>query len=391
MASTSRRQDLLAPTDAPFGVDLRFRSGERSLAAVRAWRDHRSDPEAWARALGISRAAVDLYLASEVIDLHVDSFIWHRLLGRSLTRRHDPWFPVRGLALGHADLPRLREAQVGGATWVVTTNPLREGPDRLATFERNVAELRAELASAADEVELVTTSAEYRKARAAGKHAAFVGVQGGNAIDEDPSLLERLPRGLLLRVTLVHLSNSRLGSTSSPLGFAAARGLEPAGAELVRRLNEQRIFVDLAHASPRTFWDAVAVHARDLPLIVTHTGVSGVHRHWRNLDDAQIRAVAKSGGVVGIMYHAPFLGDPLLGGRVETIVRHLEHVLAVGGPGAAALGSDWDGAIVTPREMPTCLELPRLVEVMLRRGWREPDIAGVLGENFLAALGRLRG
>jgi membrane dipeptidase len=216
-------------------------------------------------------------------------------------------------------------------------------------------------------------------------------VQGGNALDHDLTLIDRLPRGILLRVTLVHLSNSDLGVTSSPLGSLSPLGLTERGAELVEKLDDERIFVDLAHAGPKTFWDALEVHDRSRPLAVTHTGVSGVHKHWRNLDDAQLRAVAETGGVVGIMYHAPFLGDWVLGGRAESIVRHLEHVRKVAGEDVAALGSDWDGAIVTPRDMPTCLELPRLVEIMLRRKWAPDAVQRVLGANFLRALELLRG
>jgi membrane dipeptidase len=263
-----------------------------------SWFDHRSDTAGWARLLGVSREAIDLYLASEVIDLHVDAFIWQRILGRTVTRRHDPLFPVPGIALGHADLPRLREAQVGGATWVNTTNPLREGPDRVDAFVANVNELVHTFAQVPDEVAVVTTAAEYRAARAAGRHAAFLGVQGGNAFDVDLSVLERLPPGQILRVTLVHLSNSGVGTTSAPFGALRPGGLEREGIELVRVLDERRVFVDLAHASPRAFWHAVEAHDPSRPLLVTHTGVSGVHRHWRNLDDAQIRAVADSGGVV---------------------------------------------------------------------------------------------
>jgi membrane dipeptidase len=356
-----------------------------------SWFDHRSDPQGWAQKLGISREAIDLYLASEVIDLHVDSFIWQRILGRDVTRRHDPLFPVPGIMLGHADLPRLREAQVGGATWVITTNPLREGLDRVDAFVANVNELVRAFSEVPAEVAVVTTLAEYRAARARGQHAAFFGVQGGNAFDEDLGVLERLPAGQILRVTLVHLSNSKIGSTSSPFGALRPSGLEPEGMELVRVLDQRRVFVDLAHASPRAFWDAVEAHDRTLPLLVSHTGVSGVHRHWRNLDDRQIRAIADTGGVVGVLYHTPFLGDPLWSGRVDSVARHLEHVRKVGGDDAPALGSDWDGAIVTPRDMPTCLELPRLVEALLRRGYPERALVKLLGGNFLRALGELRG
>ncbi|HEX6767004.1 MAG TPA: membrane dipeptidase, partial [Polyangiaceae bacterium] len=191
------------------------------------------------------------------------------------------------------------------------------------------------------------------------------------------------------RITLVHLTTSELGGTSSPLGADA--GLGRRGTEFVERLDARRIFVDLAHAGRRSFWDAVSVHDASLPLIVTHTGVSGVHAHWRNLDDEQLRAVAKTGGVVGIMYHAPFLASPPWSARAETVVRHLEHVRNVAGDDAPALGSDWDGFILTPRDMPTCLELPRLVQAMLDRKWRPEAVQKTLGANFLRALRAMRG
>jgi membrane dipeptidase len=115
-----------------------------------------------------------------------------------------------------------------------------------------------------------------------------------------------------------------------------------------------------------------------------------VHPHWRNLDDTQLRAIAATGGVVGIIYQSSFLGDPLLRGRAVSIVDHLQHVIDVIGEDHAALGSDWDGAIFTPRDMPTCLELPRLVALMLARGWSSDRIQKILGGNFLRALAAMR-
>jgi len=168
-------------------------------------------------------------------------------------------------------------------------------------------------------------------------------------------------------------------------------GLSAFGAQMVELLNERKVLVDLAHISERGFWTACEAHAKDVPFVVTHTGVSGVHRHWRNLDDAQIRAVARSGGVVGIMYHAPFLGDRPWNGRVDTIARHLEHVWHVAGEDTPALGSDWDGSIITPRDMPTCLELPRLVAALMARNIPERVIQKMLGQNFLRVVRAVRG
>lgn len=342
----------------------------------------------WARELGIPTAAVELYRASDVIDLHVDSFIWQRTFGYDLTKRHRA--PLWGAFLGQVDFPRIREAEISGATWVITTNPLREPADRARAFESNLDELCRTLSRVPDEFQVVTNAREYDAARAAGKHAAFLGIQGGNALDLSLSELARLCDGRVLRITLVHLSSSRIGSTSSPMRLSDT-GLSAFGSQMVELLNERKVLVDLAHISARGFWSACDAHAKDTPFVVTHTGVSGVYRHWRNLDDDQIRAVAKSGGVVGIMYHAPFLGDRPWAGRVETIARHIAHVLRVGGEETPALGSDWDGSIITPRDMPTCLELPRLVAALANLDIEERVIRKILGQNFLRVVREVRG
>lgn len=351
--------------------------------------DHTLDPAAWAKALDISREAVELYLQCEVIDLHVDSFIWTRVFGYDLTARHD-----RGLLgasfYSHVDFPRILEARVTGAIWVITTNPFKVASERETAFKDNLAELQGIFAGVSDQFSIVKSTAEYRAARAAGKHGAFLGIQGGNALDASPDAVSQLADGTILRVTLVHLTSSSLGSTSSPLA-RKDEGLTSKGKDYARALCDMKVFVDLAHVSRRGFWDAVDVIGRSQPLLVTHTGVCGAHDHWRNLDDDQVRAVGRSGGTIGVMYEATFLGDPKWGGRAERVVDHLEHIVKVAGEDHASLGSDWDGAIVTPRDMPTCLELPRLVDIMLRRGWKPERVQKVMGANFLRVVEALRG
>jgi membrane dipeptidase len=297
------------------------------------------------------------------------------VFGYDVGRRHG-----RGLLgarlYSQADVPRMREGGLTGAVMSIATNPFRRRDRRAGVLGTNVTRLvdgleRAGAAVCAD-------LAAYRAARAAGRFACFVAVQGGNAAD-----VAQLP-GVVSRVTLVHLTRSRLGSPSAPL--AGGGGLTSEGRAFVEGLNERRVVVDLAHAGRRTFWDALAVHTRDVPPIVSHTGVSAVHRSWRNLDDDQVRAVADRGGVVGIMYHRGFLGGSTSG----AVLDHLEHVVRVGGEEAAALGSDWDGFIVTPRDMPTAREVPVLVQGMLARGWPERRVAKVLGANYLRVMADVR-
>ena len=335
----------------------------------------------------VSREAAELYRRSDVLDLHVDTFIWTRIWGYDLLARHG-----RGLFnarfYGQADLPRLRAAGVGGAIWSITTNPLRRASRRLPIFHRNLARLQAIFARAPEQVSVCRNVADYRAARAAGRHGAFIGVQGGNAIDA-PDALSTFDASLLVKVTLVHLSTSTLGRTSAPFAHGAD-GLTARGRQLVADLNAHRIFVDLAHISRKGFFDAVDAHDKTQPLLVSHTGIAAVHAHWRNVDDEQLRAVADTGGVVGVMYQSSFLGEPMWGGRADRIVDHLQHIIDCVGEDHAALGSDWDGAIITPRDMATCLELVRLCDLMLRRRWTHARIQKILGGNFLRALAQLR-
>ncbi len=172
--------------------------------------------------------------------------------------------------------------------------------------------------------------------------------------------------------------------------FGRDGGLSAAGRGLVERLNSQRIIVDLAHASPRTFWDTLESHDKSLPVLVSHTGIDAVYKSWRNLTDEQIKAVADTGGVVGVFYYGSFLGRGLLRGRLERIAAHVAHAVRLVGAQHVALGSDWDGMIVTPKDMPTCLELPKLVQALLDVGLSDADIQSVLGASFLRMLRSVR-
>lgn len=352
------------------------------------FRDHTQDPAAWAQELGISTEAVELYLQSEVIDLHLDMFIWKRVFGYDPFKRHGSG-PFKGRIFYQTDIPRLLEAQVSGALWSITTNPFRPMSNRASTFKKNLAGLRKIFDEGSDYIAVARNRAEYEAGRAAGKHVAMVSIQGGNALDA-PGAFELIEDDLIVRITLVHLSTSTLGATSAPSASAKDMGLTDFGREYLRECNRRRILVDLAHISRPGFFDAVEVHDKSQPLIVTHTGVEEVTSHWRNLTDEQLRVIADSGGTIGVMYQASFLGGGIAGCDSKLIVDHLAHIVDTVGEDHASLGSDWDGFIAPPWDMPTCLELPLLVQHMLDRGWSDTRIQKILGQNFLRVLGDIR-
>jgi len=339
-----------------------------------------------ARELGVTEEAVDLFRSADAIDLHIESFVWHRVFGYDLNRAHRGGFLGRSF-FGHADFPTAREIGLGGATWVISTNPLRSARGRRRAFEQNLQGLRSLLEDAPG-IRHVRTAREFRAARAAGEHAAFIGIQGGNALDDGIDALDLIADGSVLRVTLLHLTSSRLGASSAP-GSSRTAGLTDFGRAYVERLNELRVGVDLAHVSRTGFFDAVEVHDKTQPLFVTHTGLAGVYEHWRNITDEQLRVVADTGGTVGVMLQASFLGRR--GVTVGTVADHLAHIVDTVGEDHASIGTDYDGAITPPKDLPGLWALPRLVQEMLDRGWSDLRIRKILGGNALRVIEALRG
>lgn len=353
----------------------------RPLAA----RDHRRDPARWARTLGVSREAVELYLACDVIDLHTCSFIWARF-GYDLSRRHRPHLARGTPFFNQVDFPRAREA-LTGIVWDITTNPYRTRRGRAEVFRRNLSRLRRLIARHPHDMRLVASRRDYEAARAQGLLACWVGVQGGNALDSLEVL--DVAEDALSRVTLVHLSNSTIGVSATDW-LQRRGGLTPLGRRLVEALVARRVFVDLSHINRDGFFDALDVVPPGVPVLVTHAGARALRDIPRNVDDEQLRAVAATGGVVGIVYQGPFLRRTAYDYGISDVVDHMEHVIAVVGEDHLALGSDYDGMVVLPRELPDVTYQPRLVAEMLRRGWSAERVAKVLGGNYLRALGELR-
>lgn len=340
-----------------------------------------------AAAQGVSVEAVELLDDAHFIDLHLDLEVPVRLYGYDPLHRH-PTATRPKIWFGHTDLPRVREARMTGVMYDIATNPIRPMGNRLATTQANVQRVVERLEGLPADFGVARTRSDYDRIVADGRTACLITLQGANAVSADPSVIETELGQTLVRMTLVHLTTSDLGGTSSPLGFD--KGLTAKGREVVERMNAARMFVDLAHAGVKTFWDALEVHTSDLPPIVTHTGVRGVRDHWRNLDDDQIRAIADRGGVVGVMYQSNFLEPVYTWGRRASILDHIEHIIEVAGEDVPAIGTDYDGMIIPPGDLPDVTHHAVLVQDMLDRGWSEARIRKILGENFLRSFAEIR-
>jgi membrane dipeptidase len=140
------------------------------------------------------------------------------------------------------------------------------------------------------------------------------------------------------------------------------------------------VIVDLAHINRRGFFDALEV--AKLPPMVSHTGVIGVHEHWRNIDDEQIRAIANKGGAIGVIFSRKYLGSA----SIESVVDHLLHIIDVAGEDVPALGSDFDGFVVPPVGLEDIAALPNLTVALANRGVPVRVLEKILGGNVMRVL-----
>jgi membrane dipeptidase len=313
-----------------------------------------------------------------VLDLHADTAKLMDKLGYDLTARHDPM--PRGInLLGHVDVPRLREGGVAGQFFSFWTAPY---PERgcAGSVAAQLDALDAAIARHPGELTWTRSGAEVRAAKAAGRIAALGGIEGGQALEGELGAIEPFARRGVRYLGLLHFSANAIGRPAAGRGADPGHGLTGFGRDVIRECERCGVIVDLAHINRRGFFDAL--DAGRSPPMVSHTGVLGVHQHWRNIDDEQLRAVANRGGCVGVIFARRYLGSA----SIDAVVDHLLHILDVAGDDLPALGSDFDGFVVPPEGLEDVAALPNLTVALSRRGVPPRVLEKILGGNVLRVL-----
>ena len=328
-----------------------------------------------------------LYEDLFVVDMHADSLLWERDLSTRLDH-------------GSVDIPRLIEGNVAiQSFFIVTKTPWitsidETSPDsdaittlivaqdwpkktRTSLLERALyqASRLHELAEAsAGHLRVLKTKADldqYREARKqdVGAVAGILGVEGAHVLEGDLANLEKLYDAGVRIVAPTHFFDNEVGGSAHGIDKG---GLTALGRDMVHEMEDRGMLLDLAHASPAVIDDATAIASR--PVIVSHTGVRGTCDNNRNLSDAALRAVAATGGVIGIGYWK----TAVCGKNAASIARAIVYAANLVGAEHVALGSDFDGAVPVPFDT-TGLAL--IVDALLEEGMNEEDIRLVMGEN----------
>lgn len=314
-----------------------------------------------------------------VLDLHADTAKLMEKLGYDLGARHERPLPSAANLIGHVDIPRLRDGGVAGQFFSFWTAPISTR-GRTRSVERQLDALDLALANYPSDLVWARTGSDVVAAKAAGKISVLGGIEGGHALEGKLESIEWLSRRGVRYLGLLHFSANAIGRPAKGRGSDPEAGLTGFGRDVVRECERTGVIVDLAHINRRGFMDVLEIAT--LPTIVSHTGVTGIHEHWRNIDDAQIRAVADTGGCIGIIFARRFLGAASL----DAVADHIEHVIRVAGEDAPALGSDFDGFVVPAVGLEDVAALPQLTVALSQRGMTPRVLEKVLGSNVLRVL-----
>ena len=365
---------------------------------------------------------VAIHKRAIAIDMHVDTV--QRMLDEHVdlsTRLRD----------GHFDTPRAKDGGLDAQFFSIWVEPQLFGGGGAAAVKRaddQIAAIR-ELTKQHPETWTLATSAEdVRRIADEGKIAALLGLEGGYAIDERLENVERYYNlGVRYMSPAWSVSTSWAGSSGDEVG--STRGLNDFGRSVVREMNRLGMMVDVSHVSDKTFWDIVNTSTK--PVVATHSACRSIAKVARNLTDDMIRALAKTGGVVNVIFYpehlepgwsekkrqvdveiAPLVADAsaaepgdavhkkiardrvraeyyarrLPAVSVTRIADHIDHIVKLVGVDHVGIGSDFDGVQATTADLSNVSELPNLTRELIRRGYSEQDIQKILGGNMLRVM-----
>lgn len=324
----------------------------------------------------------------------------------------------------HSDLARWKKGGLDVQVFSVYCDGAVKNPYDYAN--REMDSLDAVVARNPNKIVKVANSIEMMKAVQNHKIAAMFGVEGGHMIEDNLDKLEALYNRGARYLTLTHnvapsWATSAADETSNP--DLVQKGLTDFGKQVVQRMNELGMMVDVSHVGEQTFRDVIATTSK--PIIASHSSVYSLVANRRNLKDDQIKAIAKNGGVIMVNFHPGFIdasfdqkesdflkkyakeSDALkktglddwgildilykkyntevqaLRPPLSMLIDHIDYIVKLVGVDFVGLGSDFDGINLTPKQLDDVTTYPIITKALVDKGYSEKDIVKILGSNFI--------
>lgn len=327
----------------------------------------------------------------------------------------------------HSDLDRWKQ---GGLDVQIFSVYCDGGAENAYDYaNREMDSLDAVVARNPDKIVKVANYKEMMTAVNDNKIAAMFGVEGGHMIEDDLNKLEALYNRGARYLTLTHnvapsWATSAADETTNP--NLVQKGLTDFGKQVVKRMNELGMMVDVSHVGEQTFRDVIEITTK--PIIASHSSVYSLVASRRNLKDEQIKAIAKNEGVIMVNFHPGFIdssfgekemnflekhaaeSDSLIKKGMDEwymmdylykkhdtetaamrpplymLIDHIDYIVKLVGIDYVGLGSDFDGINLTPQQLDDVTSYPLITKALLEKGYSEKDINKILGSNFLRVL-----
>ncbi|MES2874676.1 MAG: dipeptidase [Bacteroidota bacterium] len=327
----------------------------------------------------------------------------------------------------HSDLDRLKKGGVDVQLFSVYCDGDTKNP--YAYANRAMDSLDAVALRNPDKIIKVSSYAEMLKVVQQHKIAAMFGVEGGQMIEDDLAKLEVLYNRGARYLTLTHniapsWASSAADETTKP--NLPNKGLTDFGRQVVQRMNQLGMMIDVSHSGDQTFWDVIKLSSK--PIIASHSSVYSLVPHRRNLKDDQIKAISKNGGVIQVNFNPGFIDnsfdkkevafmakhqtefDSLMKSGMKdyyamdylnnkyaeeanamrpplsALIDHIDYIVKLVGVDYVGLGSDFDGINLTPQQLDDVTSYPLITKALVEKGYSKGDISKVLGGNLLRVL-----
>lgn len=363
-----------------------------------------------------------LHRKAILIDTHNDVLSGPVLEGKDISHR---------LNSDHSDLDRWKEGGLDVQFFSVWTDKIsrnKEGFFKDANEE--IDSLEVIVLRNYDRMMLATSYSDVKKSIRKNKLAALIGVEGGHMIEDDLSKLEQLYRRGMRYLTLTwnnstSWASSAMDETLNPDSLKH-KGLTDFGKQVVRKMNELGVIIDLSHTGEATFYDAISTTTK--PVMLSHSSVWSICPVFRNVKDHQIKAVAQNRGVICINFFSGFIDsnfakrmEELVGTKGKRIkdsigqhvdaaklneiwrsyfsselnplrptlaqlVDHIDYIVRMVGDDYVGIGSDYDGVSSLPIGLEDVTTYPRITEELKRRGYSATSIKKILGGNVMRVM-----
>ncbi len=367
-------------------------------------------------AFSIGAEAQAIHYKSVLVDTHNDAVT--ACIEKKVSLDQD----LKGI--NHSDLKRFKQGGVDYQLFSIWCDGKKANPYAWAMREMDTIDAVA--ARNPDKIVVAKSWDQIQKTLAEGKIVAQYGVEGGHMIEDDINRLDIFYKRGVRYMTLTWNNSPSWASSHADEKdpkYKGHKGLTSFGKQIINRMNKLGIIVDISHVGETTFWDALKTTTK--PVIASHSNAYSICPVSRNLKDAQIKAIGKNGGVISLNFYSAFVDSnyskkaaafykahkkeidsmvakgmqkeyvlsviankykvqsEAIKPDLEVLMKHFDHIVKLIGIDHVGLGSDFDGIDSAPKQLKTVLDYPEITKALIKRGYKDADIAKVLGGNFL--------